>query len=54
MKLLPLAALLMVLTDTVIAQQLKQPFYWAKPLNGNGDLVLTSQQIATDSKKALG
>jgi TPR repeat protein len=48
-----IATLLMFLTGSVVAQQVQQQPYWARPRNGNEGLILTGQQIAADSQKAL-
>jgi TPR repeat protein len=53
MKRFSLAILLMLLTGSVVAQQLEQQPYWARPRSGAEVLPLTSQQIASDSQKAL-
>lgn len=53
MKHFSLAILLMLLTGSVVAQQLEQLPYWAKPRTGAGVLPLTSQQVASDTQKAL-
>jgi len=53
MKHFSVATLLILLPGLVAAQQVPQQPYWARPRNGNEDLILTSQQITIDSQKAL-
>lgn len=53
MKSFSLMILFMLFAGAVVAQQLQQQPYWAKDRNGNEDLLLSDQQIAADSQKAL-
>ena len=53
MKPFSLAILLMLLTGSVVAQQIEQLPYWARPRSGAAVIPLTREQIASDSQKAL-